>query len=237
MSQVAITENPEFPWEGLLPEGEFWRSISSNLGISLAKIFSTKELASMTLPAVTESEETKLKALDSIVTAKVASKQAALGSTPLESPDAKPYKQALHALAAIKSAEGQYDEVEKIQLSLLEVPDAKTKLSAVYALAGNAEKEGRLSEAEAYANQSLPMVTEILGDDSPQKIGMMRLMMQIYARQGRYEESWKLYHKATDVVGRMGQGKYGKYQGEEIEALVDAKVMIETSEKEKVAAN
>lgn len=96
------------------------------------------------------------------------------------------------------------------------------------------KEQGNYEEAEEYTKVSLKYIQnhEMLGTHSPQALGSMRMLMEIYALQGKFGVAWKMYEEGVVVVDEMVGGKFGKYQGEEKEALDEMKVLIESKEKE-----
>ena len=179
------------------------------------------------------SEHDKLRTLDSILGVKVASEKVALGTTSVSSAEAKPYWRLLNLQAIIKDTYGDHIEAEKIYREFLKLDDPKRKLGIYGCLAHSVQKQGRLREAREYAVESLNYIRgyEELGNDSPQGLGTLRLLMEITAQQGRFAEAWKLYAEGVELVGGMTQGRFGKYQGEEKDAMDEVKLTIEALEK------
>lgn len=233
MSAVATTSNPEFPWESPIPSGDFWATIPNNLARHFYQTLTTEELEKTTLDASLPEIE-KLKALDEILVSHVADEKAKLDGTPLSSPEAKRYRSLLLLQANAKQYYGAHAEAEKVQRDLIEISTGQATITGLQGgLALSLKEQGKYSEAEEYAKVSLKDIQghEMLGTHSPQALGSMRMLMEIYAGQGKFVEAWKIYEEGVVVVDEMGKGKFGKYQGEEKEALEEMKVLVERKEK------
>lgn len=234
MSAVATTSNPEFPWESPIPSGKFWETIPNNLARHFFQTFATQELGEMKLEASLSDPE-KLRALDQILTTKVADEKAKFDTTSLSSPEAKRYRSLLLLQANTKHYYGVHAQAEKIQRHLIEISAGAATITGLQGgLAISLKEQGKYEEAEEYAKISLKDIHEheMLGIHSPQALGSMRMLMGLYALQGNFGDAWKMYEQGVIVVEEMGKGKFGKYQGEEKEALDEMKVLIESKQKE-----
>ena len=233
MSLVATTSTPEFPWESPVPAGDFWQGIEiNNLARAFYQNFTTGELSSMKLDPTLPHND-KLKSLDPIVAARVVTEKEALGSTPTTSPEAKQYRNFLYLHATVKELYGDYLGAEVLFREFLEWSEPEN-LADYGALAHNLMNQGRLGEAEGYARISLNQICEHagLGTDSPQALGSLRMLMEIYAKGSRFDEAWKLHGEGVELVDGMTRGRFGKYKGEEQEALDELKDTIAKLERE-----
>ena len=88
------------------------------------------------------------------------------------------------------------------------------------------EDRGEYAEAERIAREFLPFFRHhaMLGDNSPEALGKIKILTRSIWKQGRYEEGEKLIRRCMEVVQAMERGKFAKYVEDERQ-MVEADVV------------
>jgi len=115
---------------------------------------------------------------------------------------------------------------EQTWRQMLHLSTAKPELgdyaiTAEHNLAFSLLKGGKHVEAEQLSLELQTVLDEKIGRDSPQALGGRRRMIEVVAKQGRYEEAKKLTGEGFGLVEGMGSGKFAGYQDDERQAMQD----------------
>jgi tetratricopeptide (TPR) repeat protein len=87
-------------------------------------------------------------------------------------------------------------------------------------------------EAEKYGIKALNAIQKLLGDDSPQSLGTLRLLTRIAALQGKYDEAGNYLDDVGRGVSKLKDGnKYEKYEPEERKAYEKTIESVENIKK------
>lgn len=110
----------------------------------------------------------------------------------------------LHALGMLYLEQGQYPAAETIWRSMLwpqdpSQPDLATRMNMAFTL----NKQKKYAGAEDELRQVSGIVENKLGTDSPQGLGLKRMLMESLAGQGKTEEAHQLYLQTETLVDRL----------------------------------
>lgn len=82
-------------------------------------------------------------------------------------------------------------------------------------------QHNQLAEAEKLTRALIPLEEDHprLGKNSPQVLGARRKLMEVLAKQGRYDEAKVLNEEGYRIIDTMKDGPFAGYEEEEIEAM------------------
>ena len=227
-------EPEKFPWEAPPPTGPFWSDIREGVAAQFLTIYGADGLAKLNLdPSLSKDE--KLAHLRQNLERKLADAEAATPPSQMTEDEFKLDRRMYHALASTYTEQKQWEaahEVAKRMTAACEARNGRPDLGALSTLAWTAERIGEYALADQYCAQSLPYLKthELLGPDSPQVLGTMRLRMLVLGKVGRILEAKELNRQGYAVIESMKGGKFEKYHDEEVEAMDELKVQLEKAE-------
>jgi tetratricopeptide (TPR) repeat protein len=112
----------------------------------------------------------------------------------------------LDGLATLERRRGHHVEAERLHREILRIRRGAQgerhpiiPLTLAGGVAVDLERQGRLAEAEATARESLEMATTLLGPRHPDLGGVVAVLAQIKARQGRHEEADRLFRESVTL--------------------------------------
>lgn len=235
---MSQEEPKPFPWETPGPQGPFWSALDDNhghIGRSYLSVFGASTIAQMPLdPSLPQ--KAKLAQLLSEAKSHLSDNPLVNHPNPesLSKEDWKSWRDILLLLANLELETGHTTEPEaryKQHIAAWQArfdagidPDIKMRddISGLNALAYLYTKSGRYAEAEELALQlpSLMRKSPVLGPGpSPQEMGVVRMLIELCARQGKMDEVLWHCEMGYFAVEEMKGGKFDKYVDEEIEAL------------------
>jgi hypothetical protein len=220
---VTARKPPKFPWDYEVPNTTFWNSLDYKVGRNFLQCHTESEISQMTFNETLSLEE-KLKYLRSILNQTLSAKSKKTAPIPLHDVDYKSWNHLKLGLSTIEHFLGDYDAEEKIVREMYESgPDGTKSMSALHQLSGLMEKVGRYGEAETMAREVLPWMQghEMLGGNSPQALGCMRVLVRSIWKQTRYVEAGEWIEKCKRTVENMGKGHFAKFQDDERRQLDD----------------
>ena len=216
---------PKFPWDYDVPNNAFWNSLDYKVGRNFFQCYTESEIAEMTFDGSLPTDE-KLRFLRSLLHQTLAEKEARASPTPFHDVDYKSWMSLKFALSTMERYLGNPDAEEALVRETYENgPNGTKNMSALHSLSGIMEDRGKYAEAECMANQVLPWMQrhELLGHDSPQALGSMKILTRSIWKQGRYEDVEKWIKRCRKTVEAMRKGKFAKYYEEEKE-MVDGDI-------------
>jgi tetratricopeptide (TPR) repeat protein len=226
-------QSPKFPWDCDVPDDDFWKSLDYKVGRAFLPCYSESEISNMSFDPSLPREE-KLQYLRDTLNNTLGQKEKDAAPLPVREVDYQSWNQLKFGLSALDFFLGDLDAEERTMRELYENgPNGTKNMTALHNLSGLLEKRGRYAEAETAALEVLPWMQsqKMLGGDSPQALGCMRVLVKSTWKQGRYEEAQSWIEKCEDCIRRMGEGDFAKYQDaerrqfdEELEALKEWKL-------------
>jgi tetratricopeptide (TPR) repeat protein len=229
----------QFPWESALASGPFWDPLTTpssdpqknlrNIAQTFPRIFSASEMSQMPLDA-SLSKADKIALLSSIISTHIS----ALGNPEnLDESDWAKYGRLQFCLAICCRESGDLNQALEVLRHTQAVtkkrnPEQPEIASLDNNIAWTLKLLGRNAEAEDAAREALPPMRERkdLGPDSPQVLGLMRLLVEVVAKQGREEEAGEIVKETRDVIELLRKGRFAKYEREEIQALEEVERQI-----------
>ena len=220
MSKEA-RQPPEFPWDYDVPNNAFWNSLDNKVGRNFLQCYTEPEISKMTFDEGLP-DEGKLKLLRHILNQTLAEREAQSAPTSFHDADYHAWLTLKFALSTMERYLGNTAAEESIMREAYENgPDGKKNMSALHSLSNIMENRGKFAEAERMAREVLPFMQghAMLGNDSPQALGSMKIITRSIWKQGRYEEGEKWIGRCREVVEAMGKGKFAKYAEDEREMV------------------
>ena len=231
-------QSTPFSWEESPPSGPFWDDLIASeapplwylkqAGQAFLRIFSTEEIDAMNLnPTLPTSG--KITLLEGIFKNKIAAIQTGVDDPAKLNDDAwKKFKQCYYCLECLESSCGNFEKSLQFSQLIVDATKRRAPNKPDFGLYNNAytlKRLGRNAEAEAAAREILPAMrdSEVLGPDSPQVLGTLRLLMEVIAKQGREQEAMDLNKEGWSTIELLKKGKFAKYESEEIEAMQEVK--------------
>lgn len=212
-------QEPKFPWDYDVPTTPFWSNIKYQIARGFLSCYSADEIESMDFESRADlSNDEKLEYLYSILQNTLKDEEAKAAPSSLDKKDYNKWQALNMGISTILYFQGRYEETEVIMRAMYNNGlDGTKNRSALHSLGGILEKLGRYEEAERSAKEILPWLQEhgTLGWDSPQALGSMRIIFRSVWKQGRYEEAEEWIKKCREMVERLGEGKFAKYQASE----------------------
>ena len=249
---TAQTLNPQkadFPWEGPVPTGSFWDSLSTDqwdpnnhTKRSFIRAFTPEEMARMPLEASAGLEPVaKLALLEGIIGEKLATiATSPTAAAHLSRDDWKKYSSLRFMANSLLKGQNKYPECEanmredikiyntRFTAKVDEEMTSPHDVSSMSGLAFLLVETGRPEEAEPLIQESLSALQSHprLGYPSPQYLGTFRLQIETKAKMGRVAEAKKQVKVGYGVIEELGKGQYKVYEVEEKEAMdeVDGKI-------------
>ena len=218
---IAARQSPKFPWDYEVPNNAFWNSLDYKVGRTFSSVYTEPELSRMSLDASLPLEE-KMRLLRDILSSTLATKDNDTYPALLRDVDYRSWDGLKSALSAMDCYIGDYDAGEKCLREIYENgPNGTKNMSALHQLSWVLEEAGKHAEAEAAAREVLPWVQGLpmLGNDSPQALGCMRVLVQSIWKQGRYAEAREWVEMCNAAIERLAIGKFAKYEDEERKQL------------------
>lgn len=227
-------EPGKFPWESEIPTSPFWDGLS-RLAQQALTIFGHADLAALDLDSKADQPKPARLALVRGVFEQRLAKEPPLADQ--DDAQFRTHRQTVFALAHACMMQRDYAEAEAACHQLIAASsarDGKPDVGALQTLAWATEARGQYGDALNYCEQTLPLLKahEMLGPESPQVLGTMRLEMQALGKAGRVKEALEMNAQGYEVIERMKGGRFGKYYGEEIEAMDELKKVLQDAEKE-----
>ncbi|KAF2771675.1 hypothetical protein EJ03DRAFT_252824, partial [Teratosphaeria nubilosa] len=145
-------------------------------------------------------------------------KQKQAAPEPLRTADYASWTSLMMSLGCMEHELGNPSTYEAITRELVESGPNDTKnMPALQSLSWLFEDTGRYAEAEAAAREVLLWMEQhpLLGRDSPQALGCMRLLAKSRWKQKRYAEADDWHSQCQLAIARMREGKFAKYCDEE----------------------
>ena len=207
-------QSPKFPWDFDVPDDEFWNSLNYKVGRAFLPCYTESEISKMTFDPSLSKEE-KLQYLRHNLSNTLDEKEKDAAPLPLREVDYQSWHQLKFGLGALDHFLGDQVSEERIVRELYENgPNGTKRMDALHNLSGLLENQRRYAEAEAAALEVLPWMEsqQMLGSDSPQILGCMRVLVKCTWKQGKDAEAREWIEKCEDCIRRMGEGKFAKYQ-------------------------
>lgn len=229
-SNISAPKSAEtkFSWDYDVPDTPFWSDLDFTVGRNFLTCFSPSEIQGMHLDASLDKPQ-KLHLLLKLVQERLASREVEVVPESLLSFDFGEWQRLMLAIQTMQNCLGLPEEEETVRIIMKNGRDGKRNISGVNMMARFKEKHGLYSEAEALAREALPVLRghEMLGVDSPQVLGTTRTLIRCVWKQGLEKEARKLVNETSDLIERMGHGKFRKYQAEEQIMIRDLVVELE----------
>ncbi|KAK6812729.1 hypothetical protein RU639_011403 [Aspergillus parasiticus] len=209
------------PWKPTTPEGEIWQSLPPAISSSAAANLTPEEITNINLDPTTPNA-TKLTLLEQALTQKLQSLENAAKPTPLYEKDHPAWQSLKSALFHINRGTGDVEKQESLLLEQVNHPGPKGKdLAALQNLAGLYEEKGEYEKAERLARETVPALREhpVLGRDSPQVLGSLRILIKALAGQGKIGEAEGVIGEAEESIENLAGGQFEEHQQEERDAL------------------
>ncbi|KAH8895928.1 hypothetical protein GQ53DRAFT_743881 [Thozetella sp. PMI_491] len=227
-----------FPWESAVPKGKFWDKLDDNykhISRQFLKVFTVDEVTALPLdPSLSQAEMREQ--LYAVAKAELAARPVLAA----EAPEALPRDQWLqwssadNLLACLEGETNRYQAVEDRYVRQLDVWKKRYELGIDPEIKGPVNllarsnltwwylQGGKPAEAEQMARgmPELLRANPMLGPGpSPQELGSRRALMEALAKQGKYDEAKRLNDEGYAVIAELAEGKFAKYNDEEIEAM------------------
>ncbi|KAE8312999.1 major facilitator superfamily domain-containing protein [Aspergillus transmontanensis] len=209
------------PWKPTTPEGEIWQSLPPAISSSAAANLTPEEITNINLDPTTPNA-TKLTILEQALTQKLQSLENAAKPTPLYEKDHPTWQSLKSALFHINRGTGDVEKQESLLLEQVNHPGPKGKdLAALQNLAGLYAEKGEYEKAERLARETVPALREhpVLGRDSPQVLGSLRILIKALAGQGKIGEAEGVIGEAEESIENLAGGQFEEHQQEERDAL------------------
>jgi hypothetical protein len=237
MATVANTEpekftETKFSWDYDVPNTPFWSDLQPDSTITIARnfltCFSQSEVEDMNLDDTLDKDQ-KLHLLFRLLREKLTARDAEVFPQLLHDVDYSEWQRLMIGIETMQKFLGLPEEEDTLRIIMENGKDGKRNMSGVNMMAGFKEKHGLYSEAETLAQEVLPFMQghEILGPDSPQTFGTTRTLIRSIWKQNREEEARKLVEDTSNLIEKMGDGKFRKYQAEERNMLQNLVVELE----------
>lgn len=198
-------------WKAVVPEGVFWQSLDPVISSTVVGHLSPAELNHPNLdPSLSNPE--KLDLLEKTLIQKL----------PLVDNDYTSTQSLNSALFHIYRGTGDLEKQEKVLLQLVGNPSPNgPDLPALQNLAALYEDKGEHAKAEKLARETLPLLQghPVLGKDSPQSLGSLRILINALWKQGKTEEAEQVIQEARSSIDNLEGGQFAAYQQEEKDAL------------------
>lgn len=231
-----------FPWESDVPQGAFWDSLSNdNLGRQFLRVFSADETIALSLDNMAHLDKVaKLQLLESLILDRMRNKP--LPHVP-ESLSSNDFYNIWHRreflLAHVQREQGATKMVEAEQRyrTMIDIwgkrndPDKKwpQDLGSIDNLFIILAQQNRFSEAELLAKELIGLIRQCpdLGYGSPMNIGIMLKLMDIFGKQGKYDEALALNAEGYAAIDIMAKGMFAKYVDTQRKSLDQMKRALE----------
>jgi len=199
------------------PSGEFWLELGWKVSTNFTNNYTEDELAKLPLDE-TLSKSAKLEYLRSQLEKRLADKdKAAEPDGGFKAADPKGWFRLKWSISAFYSYAGDFKGAETVLRELVPDDDDDTSGSGAWQeLSLNMYFQHRFQEAEKYGKKALNEIQKLLGDDSPQSLGTLRLLARIMALHGKFDEAGQYLDDVAKGVAKLKDGnKYEKYEPEE----------------------
>ncbi len=210
-------QSPKFPWDCDVPDDAFWNSLDYKVGRAFLRCYTESEVSAMTFdPSL--SREQKLQYLRETLNNTLIEKERDAAPSPLRDVDYYAWERLKFSLSGIDHFLGNEEAEEATIRELYENgPNGTKSMTALHNLSGLLESRGRYAEAEAAALEVLPWMEaqSMLGIDSPQYLGCMRVLVKSTWKQKKDVEAQGWREKCEECLRRMGEGRFAKYQDSE----------------------
>jgi len=213
--------NTTFPWDYDVPATPFWSGLDFTVGRNFLTCFTPSKVEQMRLDPTLDRDK-RLHLLLTLLQQKLAARDAEVAPARLHSLDFNEWQRLMIGIETMQKFLGLPEEEDTIRIIMENGKDDKRNMSGVNMMAGFKERHGQYAEAEVLAREVLPFMqnSEMLGVDSPQALGTTRTIISCLWKQGRFEEAQKLVDETLGLIGRMGEGKFEKYQEDERDMLL-----------------
>jgi hypothetical protein len=214
----------KFSWDYDVPNIPFWSDLQPDSTITIARnfltCFSKSEVEDMNLDDTLDKDQ-KLHLLLRLLQEKLAAREAQVSPQPLRMVDYSEWQRLMIGIETMQKFLDLPEEEDTLRIIMESGKDGNRNMSGVNMMAAFKEKHGLYMEAETLAREVLPFMQghEMLGPDSPQAFGTIRTLIRTIWKQGRGEEARDLLKTTSDLIEKMGDGKFRKYQAEERDML------------------
>ena len=176
----------KFPYDYDVPNNAFWNSLDYKVGRNLLQCYNESEIFKMTFDESLLDEE-KLKSLRNVLEQTLAEREAKSSPSSFHNADYNSWLTIKFALSTIERYLGNTAAEEAIMREAYENgPNSKKNLSALHSLSAIMEERGEYAEAERMAREVLPFMQghAMLGNDSPQALGSMKILKRVFGSRG-----------------------------------------------------
>ncbi|KAF2094945.1 hypothetical protein NA57DRAFT_80112 [Rhizodiscina lignyota] len=235
IKKPSYAKEPEkFPWEQPTPTGPFWIDISERLSSQFLSIWGTDGLAELPLDPLL-SKEDKILLFRRLLDEKLKQSESTTPPDRMSEDDFRLNRKMHFALMSTYTETKEWaaaHEAGKAMSKAYEARHGRPDLGSLNTMAWTAERMGEYALADTLCLESLPHLKrhDVLGPDSPQVLGTMRLRMLILGKIGRIVEAKELNKQGYRVIESMKGGKFEKYYEEEIEAMNEIRSQLEKAE-------
>ncbi|KAE8356757.1 hypothetical protein BDV28DRAFT_65237 [Aspergillus coremiiformis] len=208
-------------WKPVAPEGAFWESLDPSISSPVANSLSAVELNHLNAEP-TLSNPAKLELLEKTLSQKLLSLENTVKPSSLHEKDYATWQSLNSALFHVHRGTGDVEKQEKILLELVNHPGPSGQdLPALQNLARLYEEKNEYAKAEKLARETLPLLQAhpVLGKDSPQSLGSLRILIKALWKQGKTGEAENLIQEANGSIEKLAGTQFSAYQQEEKEVL------------------
>ncbi|RAQ50231.1 hypothetical protein AFGD_011601 [Aspergillus flavus] len=208
-------------WKPVRPDGAFWESLDPVISSTVAECLSPAVLDDINNHS-TLSNPAKFELLEQALTRKLLSLEESANSSSLHDTDYPTWQRLNFALFHVLRGAGDAARQKETLLKLVHNPGPSGQdVAALQNLATLYEETGEHAQAEKLAKETLPLLRQhpALGQDSPQSLGSLRILIKALWKQGKEKEAEQVIQEASASIDRLAGGKFSDVQQEEKEAL------------------
>lgn len=228
----ATAAAPRFEWDFDVPDTPFWSDMELTVARNVIGCFRQEELDQMTFDG-TLSVPDRLEYLLSQVEWKFAALEAEAAPEPLYAIDSKAWEDLLLAVATCQKFLNRPIDEEQTVAEVLGKTEGRKRLAWLGMMADLARRNGNHAASETAALEVLPVwrTHEKLGPDSPQALGMTRIIIESKWMQDgtKREEARLMLEETFTLVRGLSKSKFAKYQDDEMTMLLELKDKLEKS--------
>lgn len=216
---------PTYSWDVPPPKGPFWDDVGWRAATTFSIRYSSEELASLKLDQGLDRME-KLRLLKQLLEQRLAEKERLAAPEPLKVADRKRWHGLVYSIAMMHGFLGEHETAGEIYLQLIVNADGTPNVGALQAVAFELYEQGNFAEAEVHGIKSLAGMRSTLGADSPPGLGMLRQLVKITAKQGKFEAAEAYLEECIALVDGLQGGRFEKYAPEEWEELEETAALL-----------
>jgi tetratricopeptide (TPR) repeat protein len=152
------------------------------------------------------------------------------GDDKFKDADPKGWKRLKYSISSFYTYASDFTAAEAVLREL--VASDETGSNYVQSLALILYFQRRFEEAETEAKKALDAIQKLLGDDSPQSLGTLRMLTLIVAQEGKFDEAEKYLEAVAKGIVKLKDGtRYAKYEPEEQKAYEKTAESVENIKK------